>query len=374
MSSVDIVVPCYNYARYLEFCVHSVLSQRDVDVRVLIIDDASPDNTPEVAGWLVASDNRVQYIRNKSNLGLIGTANKGVMDWAAADYVVLLSADDALTPGSLARATQLMDERPEISLTYGMALMMHDDGPELKLEDAPNPEVMVISGKQFLRLMCEHGNTVPTPTAVLRTSIQHLIGGYNPLFRHTSDVNMWMRVATTGSVGVINAVQGLYRWHTSNMSAPYQRRPPGDRAEMLDTCRYFQKHYANEFPEFNRWLENMERRFGDELFFIASKCFEKQGDVTWRSTLELAKQCRHDYWKSPAWWKLVFKRLLGQRFTSIIQHQVQEQFGIRFKSADNQEKCCEHGLLIGGWPGAYLNQEDRLIFCSQLNPDAQSNL
>ena len=50
MSSVDIVVPCYNYAHYLEFCVHSVLEQRDVDVRVLIVDDASPDNTAQVAG------------------------------------------------------------------------------------------------------------------------------------------------------------------------------------------------------------------------------------------------------------------------------------------------------------------------------------
>ena len=48
MSSVDVVVPCYNYARYLETCVSSVLDQEGVDVRVLIIDDASSDRSAEV--------------------------------------------------------------------------------------------------------------------------------------------------------------------------------------------------------------------------------------------------------------------------------------------------------------------------------------
>ena len=45
-------------------------------IRVLIIDDASPDNTPEVAGQLAAIDPRITYVRNETNLGLIGTANK----------------------------------------------------------------------------------------------------------------------------------------------------------------------------------------------------------------------------------------------------------------------------------------------------------
>jgi len=46
VSSVDVVIPCYNYARFLSRCVDSVLQQQGVDVRVLIIDDASSDDTP----------------------------------------------------------------------------------------------------------------------------------------------------------------------------------------------------------------------------------------------------------------------------------------------------------------------------------------
>lgn len=351
MSAVDVVVPCYNYGHYLKACVESVLLQRDVDVRVLIIDDASPDTTPTVAEQLAATDPRVLYVRNEVNLGLVRSANKGVMDWANTEYVVLLSADDALAQGSLARATKLMDARPDIALTYGMALMMHDDGPQLKTMDPHDPPVAVLPGKDFLRRVCEHGNAVPTPCAVMRTSIQRRIGGYNPRFRHTSDVDMWLRAAAIGSIGVINAVQGFYRWHALNMSAAYQRRPIGDRAEVLATCEEFFKGHRKEFPEFGEWLAQMKRRLGNEAILIASKSFEAPGDETWRDILEFGKRCRPNYWKSLLWWKFVVKRLVGRRATVLIQG-VEDRMGLRLYSAPTCKHPAwhDHGMQIGWWP------------------------
>jgi|SRR3984957_8302978 FkbM family methyltransferase len=347
MSSVDIVVPCYNYGRYLKRCVVSILSQRDVSVRVLILDDASPDNTPAVAEQLAVADRRVIYVRNEVNLGLIGTANKGVMDWAAADYVVLLSADDALTQGSLARAAKLMDARPEVVLTYGMALMMHDNGPELETEDLHDPEFAVVPGGLYLRRMFDYGNAVPSPCAVMRTSIQHRIGGYNRLFKHTSDVDMWMRAAAVGSIGVVNAVQGFYRWHTTNMSAAYQLRPVGDRAEVLATCEEFFKVHGKEYPESGEWLKQMKRRFGNEAILIATQSFETPGDKTWRDTLEFAKKCRRDYWKSPVWWKCLLRR-----HATVPIRRLAASVGPRLKSAtiNEQKAWYDHGMQIGWWP------------------------
>ena len=82
MSRVDVVVPCYKYGHFLRECVESVLSQEGVDVRVLIIDDCSPDQTPEVAAELVQEDKRVEYRRHKVNHGHVDTYNEG-LDWAA---------------------------------------------------------------------------------------------------------------------------------------------------------------------------------------------------------------------------------------------------------------------------------------------------
>ena len=77
MSRVDVIVPCYNYGRFLRECVESVLGQ-PVDVRVLIIDDASTDDTPEVAAALAAEDARVEFRRHAVNRGHIATYNEGL--------------------------------------------------------------------------------------------------------------------------------------------------------------------------------------------------------------------------------------------------------------------------------------------------------
>src|SRR5262245_8621798 len=100
MPSVDVFVPCYNYGRFLRECVGSVLAQPGVEVRVLILDDCSTDDSAEVGRALAASDPRVEYRRHATNRGHIATYNEGI-DWAAADCTMLLSADDLLTQGAL---------------------------------------------------------------------------------------------------------------------------------------------------------------------------------------------------------------------------------------------------------------------------------
>jgi glycosyltransferase involved in cell wall biosynthesis len=351
VSAVDVVVPCYNYGRYLKGCVESILTQRGVDVRVLIIDDVSPDNTPAIAKEISAADPRVSYVRNEVNLGLIGTANKGIMDWVTADYVVLLSADDKLTPGSLARATKLMDARPEVGLTYGMALMMHDDGVELVTGDPRDPEFAVVPGWLFLRRMFDYGNAVPSPCAVMRTSVQHRIGGYDPQFRHTSDVDMWMRAAAVGPVGVVNAIQGLYRWHNTNMSAAYQLRPIGDRAEVLATCHRFVKFHGDDFPNSREWLKQMKHRFGNEAMLIAGHCSMLPGNYNWQDILKFAKACRSGYWASSSWWRFLSARFVG-RPAAVAFRRLKDMVGWNLKSDPTHANGAwyDHGVQIGWWP------------------------
>src|SRR5437870_3252196 len=100
MAKVDIVIPCYNYARYLEVCLRSVTNQSLQDLRVLIIDDASSDGSLLTARKLAQSDPRIEVAAHRENWGHIRTYNQGI-EWASADYFLLLSADDLLAPGAL---------------------------------------------------------------------------------------------------------------------------------------------------------------------------------------------------------------------------------------------------------------------------------
>jgi glycosyltransferase involved in cell wall biosynthesis len=222
MKAVDVVVPCYNYGRFLRGCVQSILSQQGVDVRVLIIDDGSPDDTPQVGRALAAEDARVTYRRHEPNQGFFPTINEGLFDWASAEYCLLLSADDALAPGALARATALMDAHPKMGLVYGLGMILKGEAEPHGAPQVPSDyRTDIIPGDRFLEFCCEIGNPVPTPTAVLRTALQHKIGRYNPDLPHTSDYEMWMRCALHGDVGFVHAIQGYYRVHGAAMSAQF---------------------------------------------------------------------------------------------------------------------------------------------------------
>ncbi|MCR9079546.1 MAG: glycosyltransferase [Hyphomonadaceae bacterium] len=271
MASIDVVVPCYNYAHFLKDCVASILSQRDVEVRVLILDDASPDNTQQIGEALAASDPRVTYQKNKQNLGLIGTANRGLLDWAQADYALLLSADDLLTQGSLARATALMETHKDVHLVFGRALLIDDAFDRTQLpEDAGTPDYKVLQGRDFIKRNFTHGNPVASPTAVVRTRVQQALGGYLPQFYHTSDMEMWMRFAARGPIGVIKSLQAGYRLHGASMSAPKINRAISDREECFETCKFVTETWCKALPEAQDWLIQMQRRMATEVYWRAA--------------------------------------------------------------------------------------------------------
>src|SRR4051794_6872921 len=127
LATVDVVVPCYKYGRYLRRCVESVVHQRNVNVRILIVDDASPDNSAEIGAALAAEYPQVEFRRHVTNAGHIATYNEGLIGWSDSAYCMLLSADDLLAPGALGRAVRIMESDPTIGMVYGRAIHFYDD-------------------------------------------------------------------------------------------------------------------------------------------------------------------------------------------------------------------------------------------------------
>jgi glycosyltransferase involved in cell wall biosynthesis len=214
--SVSVVIPCYNYGHYLSECVASVLGQEHVRVDVLVVDDASPDGSADVARRLAAGDDRVHVICHQINQGHIATYNEGLAK-ATGDYVVLLSADDRLTPGCLARATSLMEAHPSVGLTYGFAVDFTDSG--IPPARTVATRWIIWEGQDWIAHCCKAGrNFIRSPEAVVRTSVLREIGGYRDDLPHSGDLEWWMRAATVSDVGyVAGADQAYYRFHSSNM-------------------------------------------------------------------------------------------------------------------------------------------------------------
>ena len=137
-------------------------------------------------------DDRVEVIVHPVNQGHIATYNEGLLDWADGDYCVLISADDMLTPGALHRAADLLDAHPEVGFVYGKVVRFRD-GEKLRPARTTSRPPTIWPGHRWLEQRFKDAHTcVFSPEVVMRTSVQHQVGGYNPDLYHTSDVEMWM--------------------------------------------------------------------------------------------------------------------------------------------------------------------------------------
>lgn len=269
---VSVVVPCHGYGRYLPECVGSVLAQDGVDVDVTIVDDASPDDSAAVAYRLATADQRVRVLENERNVGHIATFNRG-LSAVDGDHVVLLSADDMLTPGSLSRSVALLDAHPEVGMVYGWAPQFTHHPPAARTRSA---SWSIWSGPDWLEQLCRGaGNPVTTPDVVLRGSLMRELRAYDARVPHACDLLMWLRAATRTSIGRINgADQAFYRVHGANM---HTEQYGGAFTDLAQRVLAFQIAFAEDgqrLPDVARLRRLAYRALARECLMLAQWCRE----------------------------------------------------------------------------------------------------
>lgn len=312
-SRVDVIVPCYNYGRYLRDCLASIGSQGGVDLRVLILDDASTDETPRVAAELAANDPRIAWRRHDRNRGHIATYNEGI-DWASGDYLLLISADDLLTPGALGRAATLLDGHPEVGLVYGEQVVFRSEPPAL----VPNPSIgsgaSIQPGWAFLDDLCATGsNPVPTPSVVVRTRIQKAIGGYRPDLPHTADLYNWLAVASRSSVARLDAYQAYKRIHDTNMQHAFTSADLLDLTERLNAFTSFLKAAHAPLDAPGRLERSARRAVASQAFWAAVAAFDRGDEAACQPLLDFCLANDPGLRNTRPWARLQWKRRMGPR-------------------------------------------------------------
>lgn len=311
--SLDVVVPCYNYGRYLGQCVRSVLRETRLDVRILIIDDASADDTAEVARRLAAEDDRIEVRVHATNRGHIATYNEGLA-WAQRDYMLLLSADDLVAPGALMRAVQLMERQPDIAFVFGRANRFRTEY-EISPEAAANLELrapdQVVPGWDFIAKLCHSSmNPVETATAVVRGAVQRQVGGYAPKLTHSADFEMWLRCAEQGRVGEIATVQAYVRLHDANMRNGYCAEDAfGDYLQRRDAfVSFFDR--IDDGQDRDALRDVALRSLAANLLWDASRAVEQGRDCS--EIVALALEIHPDIRRTAQYRRLTIKRGLRQ--------------------------------------------------------------
>lgn len=259
---ISVVIPCHNYRRYVSYAIDSVLSQRGVEVQVIVVDDASTDGSADAVAAIAAQDERVVLVRHTENLGAVRTFNDGLVH-ADGEYLVRLDADDLLTPGSLARAAALATAFPSVGLVYGHPLHFTDTLPSARLHAR---RWLIWPGRQWLEGRCRSGvNVITSPEALMRRSVVDAVGGQRDL-AHTHDMEMWMRIAAVSDIAfVAGADQAWHREHEGSLSQEIDAGL-GDIEDRRDAFETLFEWTAERLPDTARLRTLAARALADEAY------------------------------------------------------------------------------------------------------------
>lgn len=209
---VSVVIPCYNLGRYLAQAVNSC-GEAD---EVIIVDDASTDDSLEIAEGLAGG--KIRVVKNGMNQYLAKTLNIGI-EAASHDYIVPLDADNWLEPGAITIWKHALDVDRDIDIAYGSLRSFNEDG-SLDTKFAPDgiskwpPNEFVYD--QQMRFPF---SGVPS-TSMYRRKAWRVAKGYRSRYRTGEDADFWCRLSTLGFIPkkVTEAVTLNYRQRADSMS------------------------------------------------------------------------------------------------------------------------------------------------------------
>lgn len=224
---LSVCIPAYNAAEWIHETIQSVLDQRTADVEIVICENHSKDDTRARLRELEKKwPNQFRVVSPPKHLAMADNWNYAV-SCAHGEYVLMLSADDMLSPGVCATAIKTLDTEPGVDVvTFEHDRVVHD-GDHVRIEERKLARWMTDKQGISTALVLSKNPFSINFSIVRRNSFVGEDGRLGNLFRRsllTTDYDFWLRVAINSQqVRYHAAPKGLYRVHGSNLSTGRER-------------------------------------------------------------------------------------------------------------------------------------------------------
>ena len=239
MPEVTVLLAVHNGARFLPTAIESVLAQTFRDFQLVVVDDASTDDTPAIIARL--ADPRFMHVRNPQNFGLARSLNIGLAH-ATGKYVARLDHDDVSHAGRLAAQAAWLGDHPHTALVGSLARLIDEHGQARGLVERPTS----IHGIRWMRLL---ENPFIHSTVMFRRDLAAELGGYSESAPLAEDFDFWGRFIKRFEVANLDRPLVDYRgWSESIMSSVEQDPHGRRRAELRQSvATLIRRHAADEF-------------------------------------------------------------------------------------------------------------------------------
>ncbi|TMW64434.1 hypothetical protein Poli38472_013056 [Pythium oligandrum] len=240
MPLVSVVMPVFNMGRYVEQALRSVMQQSYSQMEIIVIDDASSDETSKILTRLVGQDPRIKYVRNESNKGIAASLNRG-FTVAQGTFVARMDADDVAFPDRIQRQIHFMLEHPHVDILGTSILVGHEGDSECEseltngvktqekatsivMETAVYPTSSLATKWQLL-----FGCFLAHPTVMMHRRVLNTIVASNSELYSTKtpsceDYDLWLRCAYRHNLTIMSLGDVLlyHRKHEKQISAMHR--------------------------------------------------------------------------------------------------------------------------------------------------------
>ena len=249
---VTVAIPTFNRSAYLDEAARSVLAQTYPDFELLILDNASEDDTPQVAMRLAEEDGRVTYVRHDRNIGFVANQSAAYYGGSGA-YGITIGDDDLLEPGHLERLVEILDDDPLVGVAHSSFFVIDaDGGSEGETTWMSETADTIDDGDAFLRRSMTDGCPICSSTALIRRAALPP-GGLREEDNPAVDFVLWLRIARAGwHFAYVAEPLARYRVHTGSFSAGRHGPAAGGtyvyRTDAIDTIYALKRRFLAEEP------------------------------------------------------------------------------------------------------------------------------
>jgi glycosyltransferase involved in cell wall biosynthesis len=232
MPKVSICIPTYNSARFLGETIESVLAQQFADFELVVCDNASTDETPELCGRY--PDPRLRHVRFEQLVGQAANWNR-CLELATGELVILLHADDLLVPEYLERAVAALEQHPEAGMLFCCAEHIDAAGGHLSYQRAYTAD-HAGPGDELARRLLLHGCLLNPAGVLVRRTAYEAVGRFTEEVVWGVDWHMWTRLALHSGFVYLADPLSRYREHGQSGTSGVMRtaRNAQDERWMFD--------------------------------------------------------------------------------------------------------------------------------------------
>lgn len=250
---VSVLIPAYNYAKYLPEAIESILIQTFEDFEVIIVDNCSTDNTEEIVMEYLQKDKRIQYFKNEENIGPYRNYNQCLL-YASGEYIKFLNADDKFAPTLLEKFVHILEN--DITISVVTSYRQHFGSKNGIL--TPPFKGKVESTTAILSSLTK-GNWIGEPTTVMFRRENLNLGLFDISLLTFADQDMWLRHLRVGNLYIINEVLSYFRIHDEMGTAQLTNNKEKRYFNILQYAEYQKNSILNHRFGYDLYTNNVTK-------------------------------------------------------------------------------------------------------------------